>query len=169
MEQMEKHKVFTSFYHKEDSHYKELVDGLLANDYINKSVQDGEYDSDNSDEYIKRLIQEDKISDSSVVIVLVGKNTYKRKHVDWEISAALNKKVNGYSGLVGVFLPGHNEYNTTLPARLQDNVESGYAGLCSWEQFVGLYSVIIETAFENRISNANKIDNSRPQMKNNIL
>src|SRR2546426_3884279 len=40
------------------------------------------------------------------ILVLVGPKTKCRKHVDWEISAGLNKKVGGYSGLLGVLLPG---------------------------------------------------------------
>ena len=72
-------------------------------------MKPGEYDPDKSDEYIKRLIREDKVSDSSVVIVLVGPNTRKRKHVDWEIYAGLRSSVNGSYGLVGIMLPELNE------------------------------------------------------------
>ena len=97
----QKHKVFISFYHHDDQHYKEYIDRNLSSNIINKSVVDGEYDPDNSDLYIKRLIREEKVSDSSVVVVLVGPNTKKRKHVDWEIYAGLSASVNalGSSGL----------------------------------------------------------------------
>lgn len=84
-----KHKVFISFYHYDDQKYKDYIDRFLSSSIINKSVRAGEYDPDNSDQYIKRLIREDKVSDSSVVVVLVGPNTRKRKHVDWEIYAGL--------------------------------------------------------------------------------
>lgn len=73
----QKHKVFISFYHYDDQYYKDYIDCYLSRNIINKSVALGEYSSDNSDEYIKRLIREDKISDSSVVVVLVGPNTKK--------------------------------------------------------------------------------------------
>lgn len=55
-----KHKVFISFYHRDDQKYKDYIDLYLSNNIINKSVSYGEYDSDNSDEYVKRLIREDK-------------------------------------------------------------------------------------------------------------
>lgn len=90
----QKHKVFISFYHHDDQQYKDYIDQKLSNNLINKSVMKGQYDPDNSDEYIKRLIREDKVSDSSVVIVLVGPNTRRRKHVDWEIYAGLSASVN---------------------------------------------------------------------------
>lgn len=97
----QRHKVFISFYHHDDQVYKNYIDRYLSSNIINKSVMEGEYCTDNSDEYIKRLIREDKISDSSVVVVLVGPNTKNRKHVDWEIYAGLRPSINGNSGLIG--------------------------------------------------------------------
>ncbi|MDR0369526.1 MAG: TIR domain-containing protein [Candidatus Peribacteria bacterium] len=49
--------------------------------------------TDVSTEYVKRVIQEGYLDDSSVCVVLIGTETYKRKHVDWEISAAIHEKV----------------------------------------------------------------------------
>lgn len=169
-----KHKVFISFYHKDDQCYKDCIDQNLSDNIINKSVFDGEYDPDNSDEYIKRLIREDKISDSSVVVVLVGPNTRKRKHVDWEIYAGLTQKANGNSGLIGILLPefpltnGNNYLYKDLPTRLADNVKSGYAKIYTWNDAVNNFDSIIQTAFENRVSRKDRIVNSRIQMKRNL-
>ena len=170
----QKHKVFFSFYHNDDQKYKNYIDRYLSKNIINKSVMNGEYDSDNSDLYIKRLIREDKVSDSSVVVVLVGPNTRKRKHVDWEIYAGLRASVNGSSGLIGVLLPefsmdnlGHY-YTEDLPARLADNVCSGYADVYTWDSFIRNFDSIINSAFENRINRKNKINNRRTQMQRNL-
>ena len=84
--------------------------------------------------------REDKISDSSVIVVLVGSNTRKRKHVDWEIYAGLRASIKGNSGLVGVLLPelplvsNGKYYIEDLPGRLRDNVESGYSFI-RWAYF----------------------------------
>lgn len=170
----QKHKVFTSFYHQEDQNYKDYIDKYLSSGVINKSVMDGEYDPDNSDLYIKRLIREEKISDASVVVVLVGPNTRKRKHVDWEIYAGLRASINGSAGLVGVLLPefpiasNGNYYTKDLPARLGDNVKSGYASIYTWNDFVRRFNSIIETAFNNRITKKALINNSRFQMQRNL-
>lgn len=75
----DKHKVFISFYHKDDEKYRDEFEELFGHLFISKSVNDGDIDEDNSDEYIKHLIQEDYISDASVVLVLCGPNTWKRK------------------------------------------------------------------------------------------
>lgn len=169
-----KHRTFISFYHADDQYYKNYIDKYLSKKIINKSVMDGEYDSENSDEYIKRLIREEKISDSSVVVVLVGPNTRKRKHVDWEIYAGLRASIHGNSGLVGIILPevreahGGGYYYADMPARLADNIKSGYAELYSWDYAIKNFDSIVESAFQNRISRRNLIDNSRLQMQDNL-
>lgn len=169
-----KHKVFISFYHHDDQKYKNYIDKYLSGNIINKSVSDGEYSTDNSDEYIKRLIREDKVSDSSVVIVLVGSNTKNRKHVDWEIYAGLRSSINGRSGLVGILLPefpidiNGNYYTRDLPARLGDNVESGYAKCYTWNYAISHFDEIVEDAFKDRIALSDKMINDRPQMQRNL-
>jgi len=110
-----RHKVFISYYHKEDEYYRNRFEELFRHLFINSSVKPGDIDTDLSNEYIKRLIQQGYISNSSVVLVLVGPKTYCRKHVDWEISAGLDPRVgNKRAGLVGLILPNSNLYKTDL-------------------------------------------------------
>ena len=168
----EKHKVFVSFYHRDDQRYKDYIDTHFRDFIVNKSVMDGEYDPDDSDEYIKRLIRGDKVSDSSVVVVLIGPHTKERKHVDWEIYAGLRASINGNSGLLGILLPEFplhdNKYNySDIPARLADNVESGYANIYTWDYAIANFNTIINTAYDKRVSKRNLIDNSRLQKKYN--
>jgi len=169
---MTKHKVFISYYHHDDQYYKNYIDAFLSGNIVNKSVMAGVYNSDNSDQYIKTLIREDKVSDSSVVVVLIGPNTWKRKHVDWEISAGLNPSVNGNSGLIGILLPSYPMIGTKpstayLPGRILDNWSSGYAKLYTWNYAINHFDAIIEQAYYDRISLREKIKNSRPQMQLN--
>jgi len=172
-----KHKVFISYYHKDDQYYRDEFERKFGHLFINKSVESGDIDSDLSDEYIKRLIQEGYLTDSSVVLVLVGPKTYCRKHVDWEISAGLNKKVGGYSGLVGILLPEfplstENRYSySDLPPRLADNVRTGYSEIYTWDDACsseGVIKPVIQTAFDNRVSKSDKIDNSRKQYTDDL-
>lgn len=170
---MKKHKVFISYYHKEDQSYRDQFEDLFGHLFINKSVEEGDIDSDNSDEYIKRLIQEDYISDASVVVVLCGPNTWKRKHVDWEISAGLSKKVGGYSGLLGIHLPTHPDYESdkynqnNIPARLADNLKIDFAKIIDWTESDETIKKRIQEAFDNRTNNS-LINNSREQMKEDL-
>lgn len=168
-----KHKLFISYYHDDDEYYRARFEKLFGNLFINKSVRPGDIQTDTSTDYIKRLIQEDYITDASVLVVLVGPNTYKRKHVDWEISAALNKKVGGYSGLMGLCLPNHPNFVTQgytpafVPQRLVDNLVTGYANLYNWIEDAEAIKIRIDIAFEAREKKQDKIDNSHKQLTYN--
>lgn len=162
-----KHKVFISYYHYDDQKYKNYIDNNFKDIIINKSVMFNDIDSNDSDKYIKRLIREDYISDSSVVIVLIGKNTKTRKHVDWEIYAGLRNSIHGSSGLVGILLPEAQGDANCIPARLADNVRSGYSKIYDWNYAIQHFEMIVDEAFENRVKLKNKINNSRIQMQNN--
>lgn len=172
-EATQKHKVFISFYHHDDEYYKKKFESLFKDLIISKSVNDGDISTDNSDDYIKRLIQEDYISDASVVVVLCGPNTWKRKHIDWEISAGLNKKVGGYSGLLGIHLPNHPDYlsdkynSSNIPPRLADNLKTGFASIIDWTENKDTMKLKIQAAFDKR-TKSDLIDNSRKQYTNNI-
>lgn len=166
------HNVFISYYHKDDEDYKEEFERLFGHLFINKSVKDGNINTDVSTEYTKRLIQEGYLSDTSVLVVLVCPKTYCRTHVDWEISAALMKKVGGYSGLLELCLPNHPDYGRdkynpdTVPPRLVDNLKSGYATFYDWTENEYLIKSWTENAFNAKINSSHLIDNdSRPQFK----
>ena len=167
------HKVFLSYYHKDDAEYRKRFKSLFGHLFEDKSVEPGDINTDVSDEYIKRLIQEDYITDASVLVVLIGAKTYCRKHVDWEISGALDKRLKGYSGLLGILLPTFQltedgkYYYDDIPARLADNIKNGYAEIYSWTENGEEMRRRIEEAFQNRVDKADKIDNSRRQMEDN--
>ncbi|OQX22423.1 MAG: hypothetical protein BWK75_00735 [Candidatus Altiarchaeales archaeon A3] len=172
---MTRHKVFISYYHEDDEEYRNKFENLFGHLFINKSVNEGDINTERSTEYIKRIIQKGYISDTSVLVVLVSPKTYCRKHVDWEISAALMKKVGGYSGLLGICLPNHpaygkdGDYNppNIVPPRLVDNLESGYAKFHDWTENTNKIKRWIEDAFNAKTNSSHLINNNRPQFKNN--
>lgn len=172
-----RHKTFISYYHKADEGYREAFERAFGHLFLSRSVRDGDIDTDLSADYIKRLIQEGYIGDASVVIVLVGQKTYCRKHVDWEISAGLNRKVGGYSGLIGILLPdfpmqpGERYRFADLPARLADNAQSGYADIYTWNLITSSEANVktaVENAFFARINRTDKINNTRLQLGRNL-
>lgn len=167
-------KTFISYYHKEDQYYKEKFKALFDDLIVNKSVEYNDIDSDNSDGYIKQLIQKGYLADTTVLVVLIGKNTKHRMHIDWEISGVLNVKVGEkYSGLLGIILPDHPDFGTKkarfnlMPARLADNFKSGYALIRDWTDDRVKMQEYIELAFEQRTSKATERVNSRTQMQEN--
>ncbi|MBA2861005.1 hypothetical protein HNP91_001837 [Methanococcus maripaludis] len=126
-----------------------------------------------STNYIKRLIQEGYLKDTSVIVVLLGENTQKRKHVDWEISGAIDKMVGNYSGLIGLCLPTHPAYGKknytpdSIPPRLEDNLNSGYARMYDWTENPSTIKRLVNEAFTRKNNNSDLIDNSRNQFQRN--
>ncbi len=103
------HKVFISYYHKDDQRYKdELVKiGTTNSIFIDASVDTGDIPDYLPDERIREIIRDKYLRDSTVTIVLVGTETKRRKHIDWEIySSMYDGAVNKKSGILIINLPG---------------------------------------------------------------
>lgn len=103
-----KHKIFISYHHDNDQAYKEAL--LRLNNaydlFIDASVDTGDINEDLDDQAIREKIRDEYLQDSTVTIVLVGTETKKRKHVDWEIySSMYDGKVNKKSGVLVINLP----------------------------------------------------------------
>jgi hypothetical protein len=129
-----KRKVFVSYHHGGDQPYYDDFSKSFCDTYdvITDNSLDRRIDSEDVN-YVMRRIREGNISGSSCTIVLVGKDTWGRKYVDWEILATLEKE----HGLIGVRLPTAptTPQNTvTVPDRLYDNIKSGYALWLTWQE-----------------------------------
>lgn len=170
-----KRKTFISYYHKDDEDYKNKFENLASDLIVNKSVADRDIEKDNSDDYIKKLIQDGYLSDATVLVVLVGAKTKCRKHVDWEISGALDLKIGElYAGLFGILLPTHPEFNKpeyssdNVPKRLAENIKTGYSKMINWTSDRKLLQSKIEDAYHGRTSRSDKrVNKSIPQMQRN--
>ena len=127
------HKVFVSYHHEHDQSYKE---GLVAlgernNIFIDQSVDTGDISDDLSDEYIRELIRDGYLRDSTVTIILVGTETKGRKHVDWEIySSMYDGPINKKSGILVVELPEVSSGYMTAPHGEKE--KELYTDVTSW-------------------------------------
>ena len=171
-----RHKVFVSYHHANDQYYRNLFEQLFANGgydiMVSKSVPIGDIDLNLKTETIRQKIRDEYLRDSTVTVVLIGAQTWQRKHVDWEIGSSIrNTTYNPRSGLLGIFLPTYplssdNKFNQyTIPPRLYYNWENGFAKLYNWNTSPYTVQQWIHEAFENR----NKIipDNSYLSFVNN--
>jgi hypothetical protein len=94
-----------------------------------------EHIKSNDADYVMRQIREKKISGTSCTIVLIGKCTWARRYIDWEIAATLrNNSDDPRGGLIAIQLPSAQENGwSTLPDRLSmnvtsvDGIDNGYA------------------------------------------
>jgi antiphage defense system Thoeris ThsB-like protein len=142
------HKVFISYHHELDENHKRIFELRFDNSFgalISAAVNLGDIDPTLTTETIRQKIRDEHLRDSSVTVVLVGKLTWQRKHVDWEISSTIrDTELNPRGGLLGILLPSYYEayfggqsgkYDPyTIPPRLYDNVKAGYAKLYRWSE-----------------------------------
>lgn len=168
------HKVFVSFHHG-DEVYRMLFTKMMGGNIVDKSVEDGDIDPSNSTDYTRQVIRDNFIADATVTVVLIGKCTWQRKHVDWEIGSSLrDTKNNSRCGLLGIILPSHPDYNREnyrprlIPPRLADNVGQrvGYAKIYDWSVNADSVKKWIDDAYGRRGLQPDP-DNSREQFRNN--
>lgn len=110
------HKTFISYHHHGEQDLKdEIVTSGIERDYfIDKSVENGDIDTNLSEDTIMQKIREEYIKDASVLVVLIGEQTAERPYVNSEIQAGLWG--DNAVGLLGVVRDDLFDriYNTTI-------------------------------------------------------
>lgn len=169
------HKVFVSYHHANDQAYRDVFERmftLLSGVFISKSVQIGEISPLLATDTVRAKIRDEYLRDSTVTVVLIGADTWKRKHVDWEIASSIrNTKLSSRSGLLGIILPTHPSFYTPgydsgiVPPRLVDNQKCGFANIYNWTTNAADVSNWIQLAFDRRFTV--EPDNSYPHFVNN--
>ena len=142
---MTKHKVFISYHHENDQSYKDALTkwNESAEVFIDKSVDTGDISDELSDEEIRVRIRDEYL------IVLVGKDTARRKHVDWEIYSSMKDgPVNKKSGIVVILLPSVTGSMTHLYAANGVVEKSLYPQITDWSD-IGTRESLLWGGFEN--------------------
>lgn len=177
---MSRHKVFVSYHHANDQPYKDAFVRTFGTDcVVDRSVSDGDIPDGTSNERIRQIIRDDYIRDATVIVVLIGADTWRRKHVDWEIAAGLRStQYNSRTGLLGLVLPSYSvgyaptdrrlatdgmgrnytlasdvAYGVhTIPKKLGLNViDTNYATVRPWTTNATLMDAWIDEAFKRRM------------------
>lgn len=157
------HKVFVSYHHANDQKRADHIRDVYSenNTLIDRSLQDA-YD-DKTDDEILAAIRTFHLKNSTVTIVLIGSETANRKWVDWEIYSSLRPYgERSRNGLLAIYLPDAGD----VPARLKDNIDSGYAVTMKWENISWQLESKIEEAYNKR-DQWYLIENSRPRRVRN--
>lgn len=159
--------VFVSYHHHGDQRfYDSLLTTLhdrmelLTDNSLDRRIESSDHT------YIMRQIREHYLRGSSCAVVLCGVDTWRRKYVDWEIQASLDQQM----GLVGVRLPTlqlQANGGTIKPARLQDNIDTGYAQWVQWAEASVNPSVLIEAIEKANTASKRLIVNSRQRLDRN--
>lgn len=165
-----RHKTFLSYHHDDgplverfiaefdDTHDSFITRGIRApEDLINSTDPD----------YVMSQIRSRFLADSTVTIALIGKCTWTRRFVDWEIQASLRQPAGGSpNGLLAILLD-RNATRGTLPNRVKLNVDSGYASFRSYPAGPTTLGSWIESAYQARSANTNLIVNPRDRFTYN--
>ena len=168
--QYTRRKCFLS-YHRTD---QEEVDQFIAtfddayNLFIARAIiDDDDFIDSNDANYVMRVIREQYLTNTTVTIVLMGKCTWSRRYVDWEIASTLRNDANNKrSGLLGIKLPSNGETNPTLPDRFADNYkndQSLYARYIVYPSSAQVLADAIEDAYSRH--ETHQVDNTRALRK----
>jgi MTH538 TIR-like domain (DUF1863) len=164
-----KHKVFMSYHHHGDQAYYDAFSQRFHDvyDVIYDNSLEREVDSEDV-AYVMRRIRENYITGSSCTIVLVGQDTWRRKYVDWEIRATLEKEHD----LIGVHLPTapRNQITNkiTVPARLYDNIQLGFALWLGWQDMTASAAQLGSYIADAKARDVRLIANVRDRLLRNL-
>lgn len=162
-----RHKCFISYHADDVDEVTEFIDNF-GTEFIAKTVgvtdEDDFIDSQDSD-YIMDQIRSQYLGDSTVTIALMGKCTWARRYVDWEIYSSLrSSKLSKVNGLLAIQLPSGGK----LQARIEDNVKRDENGLdlgyARWYTYPTTKNSLrnwISDAFDARTSRKDLIKNTR--------
>lgn len=167
MVQQVRRRIFVSYHHGGDQGYYDAFSRLYHDNLqlITDTSLERAVDSGNAD-YVMRRIREEHLHGSSCIVVLCGANTPNRKYVDWEIYASLSQGM----AVVGVGLPSITWYQnggTFKPARLQDNISTGYAEWTLWQDLANAPGILQQKIEFGVAKSARLVDNSRQRMARN--
>lgn len=169
-------KCFISYHHVDEVEVKRFIDTFdtLHNLFIHRILGTMNDDIVNSmdTDYVMSRIRSEYLKDSTVTIVLVGRCTWARRYIDWEIQSSLRQgAARTPNGLLGIVLPSAVGAVKT-PERLQMNRPQfvggdAYARLISYPTAGPDLFNAIEQAFQRRTIHARLIKNPRERMHNN--
>lgn len=158
-----RHKCFISYHRDDEQEVKQFID-TFAHDhdvFIADGIgagMPGDIINSNDADYIKQQIRQRHLRTTTITIVMIGRETWRRKFVDWEIAASLrNTTTTATSGLLAISLPSVQYYSDLqIPARLRDNIDGDH-GYARWWQYPSnsdILANLIDIAYSDRTKKA---------------
>lgn len=168
-------KCFISYHHVDQAAVNQFVrdfhhdNGTFISRGLGQEMTDNIIDSTNVD-YVMSQIRSRFLSDSTVTLVLLGRCTWARRYVDWEIQSSLRRgETSTPNGLLGIKLPSF----TSFPSRFNDNLSPDFPTIDCYARHMSYptstQSLVdgIEAAYLRRTSHAHLIVNPRVRMSYN--
>lgn len=168
-------KCFISYHHSDQNAVNQFVrdfdhnnDCLIARG-LGEEMPGDVINSTNTD-YVMSKIRERFLRDSTVTIVILGRCTWARRYVDWEIQSSLRRgEYTTPNGLLGIKLRTFGGF----PPRFERNLSPDwprldcYARHMDYPQSTADLVEEIEAAYNRRTSHARLIENPRERMSYN--
>lgn len=160
-------KIFVSYHLADTKSVKKIKEKLkLMNMNYYSVPEDADFTGWHNEEISKFILQ--KMSDCQVLLCVIGKETYQRPHVDYEIHQALKGVVGSRLGIIAVFLENRQDsiYDidySTFPNRLSDNEQ--YLVMIQNASLVSKIENAVVLADQNRKNKNIQVDNTRRCMK----
>ena len=168
-----RHKCFLSYHSADADQVLQFVESY-SEVFIPKTVgisEDHPWVDSEDDGYVMDVLRDQHLADSTVTLAFIGKCTWSRKFVDWEVYSSLRRdRRNRLNGLLAIQLP--TGVGATLPNRASKNVkrdangnDKGYARYIVYPSSATPLQSSIEDAFQARTSRADLIDLGGPRRK----
>ncbi|MFC1938286.1 TIR domain-containing protein [Chloroflexota bacterium] len=172
-----RHRVFISYHHDDQHEVKSFIDTfdderrVFITRGLGIGMEQDIIDSTDTD-YVMRQIRKLYLKDSTVTILLIGKCTWARRYVDWEIQASLRHGGTVTpNGLLGIKLPSYKKsgYTARLNLNLKqpDTQADCYARVIDYPSRRDTLANTIDDAFDARFSKAHLIANPRKRFLHN--
>ena len=118
-------KVFISFHHDDQKEIEKFIEEFdeKKDIFISRALgMSSDIIDSNDTDYVMRRIRELYLKDTTVTLVMIGKCTWARRYIDWEIQASLRHGEKTIpNGLMGIRLPSYNK--NRYPNRLNLNLK----------------------------------------------
>jgi hypothetical protein len=173
-----KHKVFISYHHDDQEEVEKFIKTFDQEHdiFISRALGVGmEEDiiNSNNTQYVMQRIRDLYLKDSTVTIVMIGKCTWARRYVDWEIQSSLMQGESHIpNGLLGIKLLSYSRNG--YPDRLNKNLCSRdkkendcYARVINYPKDKDTLTYWIEDTFLARTKRSSYIVNPQERMKYN--
>ena len=163
-------KCFISYHHADQDEvdafirtFDHLHDAFIARG-LGQEMEKDIIDSTDTD-YVMRRIREVYIRDASVTLIMIGRCTWARRYVDWELQASLRQTDQTLpNGLLGIKLPSFA--NSYFPERFNKNLRHEgqtdcYARHMQYPTSADALWNAIEEAYQRRTTHRHLIVNPR--------
>lgn len=160
-------RIFLSFHHADEfevtafcRRYQKFFDEIRTLGISEEGEGYADRIESGDSDYVIRQIRERFIAGTTCTVVLIGKCTWSRRYIDWEVAATLrNNKNDPRGGLIAIQLGSAAESGfSKLPARLELNIvrenstDVGYARFYATPQSDGALAEWVESAIDRSLS-----------------